>query len=101
MSINGMNRHSGPQTITGQLSGRTITIPDANPAPMPALAPPGVIHNGAKAEGFGETNPIVDCSGERGAALIDCLAPNRRTEVEFSAVETIEVEETVPVSDAQ
>jgi len=54
MSINGMNRHSGPQTITGQLSGRTITIPDANPAPMPALAPPGVIHNGAKAEGFGE-----------------------------------------------
>lgn len=54
MSINGMNRHSGPQTITGQLSGRTITIPDTNPAPMPALAPPGVIHNGAKAEGFGE-----------------------------------------------
>jgi maleate isomerase len=42
------------QTIIGKLSGRKITIPDANFPPMPALAPPCVIHNGKKAENFGE-----------------------------------------------
>jgi maleate isomerase len=46
--------HRGAQTIIGALSGKTITIPDANVPPMPALAPPGVIHNGKKAENFGE-----------------------------------------------
>ena len=38
------------QTITGKLSGRKISIPDVNQPPMPALAPPGVIYNGNKAE---------------------------------------------------
>jgi maleate isomerase len=42
------------QTIIGRLSGKKITIPDVNVPPMPALAPPGVIHNGKKAENFGE-----------------------------------------------
>ena len=42
----------GDQIIIGKLSGRTITIPNVNVAPMPSLAPPGVIHNGKKAEGF-------------------------------------------------
>ena len=42
----------GAQTITGTLSGRKISIPDVNRPPMPALAPPGVIHNGNKAENF-------------------------------------------------
>lgn len=41
-------------TIIGKLSGKAITIPDVNVPPMPALAPPGVIHNGRKAETFGE-----------------------------------------------
>lgn len=41
------------QTIIGQLSGKRITIPDVNAAPMPALAAPGVIHNGNKAGNFG------------------------------------------------
>jgi maleate isomerase len=44
----------GPVTLIGTLSGRTITIPDVNGPPMPALAPPGVIHNGAHAGHFGE-----------------------------------------------
>ncbi len=47
--------------------------------------------------GLGSVDPVVDCAGERGNALVSCLAPNRRTEIEFSAVEVIEVEETVPV----
>jgi maleate isomerase len=46
--------HRGAQTIIGKLSGKKITIPDVNIPPMPALAPPGVVHNGKKAEIFGE-----------------------------------------------
>lgn len=46
--------HRGAQTIIGTLSGKRITIPDVNLPPMPALAPPGVVHNGKKAENFGE-----------------------------------------------
>ncbi len=46
--------HRGAQTIIGKLSGRRITLPDVNVPPMPALAPPGVVHNGRKAESFGE-----------------------------------------------
>jgi len=42
------------QTIIGKLSGKKIIIPNVNAAPMPALAPPGVILNGGKAENFGE-----------------------------------------------
>jgi maleate isomerase len=41
------------RTVTGQLSGRSFTIPDVNMPPMPALATPGVVLNGRKAEGFG------------------------------------------------
>jgi maleate isomerase len=43
----------GAQSIVGALSGKPITIPDANPAPMPSLAPTGVIHNGRPAREFG------------------------------------------------
>ena len=42
------------QTIIGKLSGKKIIIPNVNVPPMPSLAPPGVIHNGKKAENFGE-----------------------------------------------
>jgi maleate isomerase len=43
----------GAQSIVGALSGKTITIPDANPAPMPSLAATGVIHNEQPAPNFG------------------------------------------------
>jgi len=54
-----MNEHEklnyrGAQTIIGKLSGKKITMPNVNVPPMPSLAPPGVIHNGEKAENFGE-----------------------------------------------
>jgi len=42
------------QNIIGKLSGKNITIPNVNVPPMPSQAPPGVIHNGTKAENFGE-----------------------------------------------
>ena len=41
------------RTITGTLSGKAITLPDPNAPPMPALAAPGVIHDGEAAAGFG------------------------------------------------
>jgi len=41
------------RTITGTLSGKAITLPDPNAPPMPALAAPGVIHDGEEAAGFG------------------------------------------------
>jgi maleate isomerase len=52
-----MNKHlksdlRRTRIVIGNLSGREIDIPDANSPPMPALAEPGVIFNGAKAEGF-------------------------------------------------
>ncbi len=45
---------TGYKTITGKLSGKTIALPNVNVSPMPSLAPPGVIHDGKKAEHFGE-----------------------------------------------
>ncbi len=40
--------------------------------------------------GVGPADPVVTCEGERGPALIDCLAPNRRTVVEFSTIEVVQ-----------
>ncbi len=47
------------QTIVGKLSGKKITIPNVNAAPMPSLAHPGVIHNGEKAKNFGEIDSFL------------------------------------------
>jgi maleate isomerase len=52
-----MNKQRKPnlyetRTVIGKLSGREIDIPDVNSSPMPALAEPGVILNGAAADGF-------------------------------------------------
>lgn len=62
------------------------------------LVSKGISDDVIDAQGLGSAKPIVACEGERGAALIDCLAPNRRTEIGFSAMEVIKVEEKVPVS---
>ena len=57
-----MNDHEtidyrGAQTIIGKLSGKKINIPNANVPRMLSLTPPGVIHNGEKAETFGDIDP--------------------------------------------
>lgn len=36
------------------------------------------------AVGRGSVEPVVECSDERGQALVECLAPNRRVEVRVS-----------------
>lgn len=38
----------------------------------------------------GEGDPVVACEGRRGDSLIECLQPNRRTEIELSALESVE-----------
>lgn len=47
----------GGRTIIGKLSGKKINIPDVDAPPMPALAPPGVVHDGEAAAGFGGIGP--------------------------------------------
>lgn len=46
-------------TIIGTLSGEKIIIPDSHSSPMPVLAEPGVIHNGEKAQNFGEIDSLI------------------------------------------
>ena len=41
-------------------------------------------------EAMGSRNPVVGCEGVSGAALIECLAPNRRVEIEITAERTQE-----------
>lgn len=50
----------------------------------------GVPENALTVDARGEDDPIVRCEGRQGATLIDCLQPNRRTEVEFSALEPVQ-----------
>lgn len=52
-------RSVGPRTRIGRLSGRSFLVPDANTPPIPALAQPGVIHDGGPAEGFGGIDPSL------------------------------------------
>jgi OOP family OmpA-OmpF porin len=54
------------------------------------LAGKGVSKNQMTVAGKGSSDPLVSCEGQRGRGLIECLAPNRRTQVEFSAFEMVE-----------
>jgi len=49
----------------------------------------GVPSTAVTVVGKGESDPLVACTGQRGRALVDCLAPNRRSEVSFSALEVV------------
>jgi OOP family OmpA-OmpF porin len=47
----------------------------------------GIPANNVRAMGYGESQPVTtpeQCQGQRGAALIACLQPDRRVEVEVS-----------------
>jgi OmpA-OmpF porin, OOP family len=51
------------------------------------LTSQGVEANRLKAEGKGEANPVLECRDKKRPALIACLAPNRRVEVEQITIE--------------
>jgi OOP family OmpA-OmpF porin len=56
-------------------------------AVMNYLVGHGIPASKIDARGMGEANPVVGCEGVRGrAALIKCLAPNRRAEIEIVAL---------------
>lgn len=51
------------------------------------LVSKGVAENRLKAYGKGEADPVVTCTEKNRAALIKCLEPNRRVEVEQITIE--------------
>ena len=51
------------------------------------LSNKGVAAARMTAVGKGETNPVVQCSNKNRIALIKCLEPNRRVEVEQIVIE--------------
>ena len=45
--------HGGARAFVGPLSGKRIALPDVDRAPMPELAPSGVVHDGVPLGAFG------------------------------------------------
>ena len=91
IEITGYTDRIGPETYNQTLSERRAQ------AVREYLVSKGLPADAISTQGLGAAKPVVGCEGERGAQLIDCLAPNRRTEIEFSAMEVIEVEKTIEV----
>jgi len=92
ITITGFTDRLGPEGYNQTLSEkRAQTVHDY-------LVSKGMRDEAIDARGLGPANPLVSCEGKRGNALIECLAPNRRTEIEFSAMEIIEVQEEVEVT---
>ena len=54
------------------------------------LVQQGVPGDTIQVSAVGSSQPAVTCEGKRGHALIQCLSPNRRTDVEFSAFEPVQ-----------
>lgn len=48
----------------------------------------GLPEDSIRVEARGESDPIVQCEGKQGQALVSCLQPNRRSEIIFSALES-------------
>ena len=91
IEITGYTDRIGPESYNQTLSERRAQ------AVRDYLVSKGLPSDAISTQGLGAAKPVVGCEGERGAQLIDCLAPNRRTEIEFSAMEIIEVEKTIEV----
>jgi OOP family OmpA-OmpF porin len=91
IEVTGYTDRIGPETYNITLSERRAQ------AVRDYLVSKGLPADAISTQGLGAAKPVVGCEGERGAQLIDCLAPNRRTEIEFSAMEVIEVEKTIEV----
>ncbi len=91
ITITGFTDRLGPEGYNQKLSEKRAK------AVHDYLVSKGMRDEAIDARGLGAAKPIVNCEGKRGSGLIECLAPNRRTEIEFSAMEVIEVQEEVEV----
>ena len=92
ITITGFTDRLGPEGYNQKLSEKRAQ------AVHDYLVSKGMRDEAIDARGLGPANPLVSCEGKTGNALISCLAPNRRTEIEFSAMEVIEVEEAVEIT---
>ena len=81
IDITGYTDRIGSETYNQKLSERRAV------AVKTYLVSKGVDASRLKAQGRGEANPVVVCADKKLAALINCLEPNRRVEVEKITIE--------------
>lgn len=96
-SLRGLAQHirAMPDVVAVRIHGHTDRLSRGGPgfnqrlaasralAVGKALAVYGVNAALIDARGHGATMPVVDCPGPRNRATIDCLAPNRRVDIEI------------------
>lgn len=68
----------GSEAYNQELSERRVT------AVKEYMVSEGLNPDRIRTAAMGESQPVVECSGLRGDALVECLQPNRRVEVEVS-----------------
>ena len=81
VDINGYTDHLGTAKYNQKLSEQRAN------AVKNYLTSKGIDPARLKAQGLGEANPVVVCTEKKRAALIQCLEPNRRVEVEKITIE--------------
>lgn len=86
IQISGHTDRIGPEGYNEDLSRRRAE------AVKEYLVSEGVPEESISLAALGESNPIVQCEGMSGDALIECLEPNRRSEIEFAAFEPVQEE---------
>jgi len=86
ITIVGHADHIGPTAYNDELSRRRAQI--VRDYLVERGVPLAVITMSA----LGEGDPVVLCREVRGAQLIECLQPNRRAEVELSAIAPVEAQ---------
>jgi OOP family OmpA-OmpF porin len=79
--VTGYTDRIGPEGYNEELSKRRAQ------AVQDYLVENGVPESAISIAARGEQDPVVSCEGIRGNALIECLRPNRRSEVEFAGFE--------------
>jgi OOP family OmpA-OmpF porin len=87
VQVSGHTDRIGPEEYNEDLSRRRAE------AVKDYLVSEGVPEESVSIAALGESNPIVQCEGMSGDALVECLEPNRRSEVEFAAFEPVPSEQ--------
>lgn len=81
VQVTGYTDRIGPESYNEDLSRRRAQ------AVREYLVQNGIPEDAINIAAMGEQNPVVSCEGISGNALIECLRPNRRSEVEFAGFE--------------
>jgi OOP family OmpA-OmpF porin len=81
VKITGYTDHLGAAKYNQKLSERRAV------AVKNYLSTKGVDQGRMETKGMGEASPVVVCQNKKRAVLIECLAPNRRVEVENITIE--------------